>query len=473
MIYALLWLAILALGIALVATARGVPRSLGQWIVLAGDGAIVGMLAAGVVVGLSCGTDSRSAVEHALPWLLALMVIAAWLASRRRRLPYTKAASATELSAGGPERHTRLIACIAVALIALHLLPLLIELLLRPIFPWDAWAAWMIKPKAWFLSGRFDSFVDPATWITSADTLRTTPAFRYPELSGWLQLLLADGYGEWNEPMVLVPWAVLFVGLLLALYGLSRRLGSSTMVAAIACYAMASMPLIDAHIALAGYLDLWIGAVLMLALGAWLEWRRQPQQRGLLVLAFALTWSLVLLKQEGAIWLLVLITIGVYGQLGAVWRRRGLWIAATTLLLLVLTALVFRGPINQHLVGIDVPGIGALQLGWYPGGLTLITALFQHDDWHLLGMVLLLVPIVRWRNLRADREAQLLGLFLLAGWIALLMLFCLTPAAKWAESQTATNRLVMQLVPTMVLWLVLLLRPISVLSRPIPTQPSP
>ncbi|MEO8458886.1 MAG: hypothetical protein ABI451_00015 [Dokdonella sp.] len=465
MIYALVWLAILALGMALVAAARGVPRSLVQWMVLAGEGAIVGMLAAGIVVGLSCGADSRNAVEHGLPWMFGLMAIVVLLAWRTRRASLVNSVGVAERSAGGPERHTRLIVCFVIALIALHLLPLLVELLLRPVFPWDAWAAWMIKPKAWYLGGHFDAFVDPATWITSADILRTTPAFRYPELSSWLQLLLADGYGEWNEPMVLVPWAVLFVGLLLAMYGLSRRLGSSTTVAVIACYALASMPLIDAHIALAGYLDLWIGAVILLSLGAWLEWRRQPQRRGLLVLAFALAWSLVLLKQEGAIWLLVLIAVGVYGQLGAVWQRRDLWFAASTLVLLVLMVLVFHGWINDRLAGIDVPGIGVLQLGWYPGGLTLITALFQHDDWHLLGLTLLLVPIVRWRNLCADREAQLLGLFLLAGWIALLLLFCFTPAAKWAESQTATNRLVMQLVPTMVLWLILLLRPSSLPSR--------
>ena len=39
------------------------------------------------------------------------------------------------------------------------------EILLRPTFPWDAWDAWAVKSKTWFLLGHYAPFVSATHWI--------------------------------------------------------------------------------------------------------------------------------------------------------------------------------------------------------------------------------------------------------------------------------------------------------------------
>ena len=121
-------------------------------------------------------------------------------------------------------------------------------------------------------------------------------------------------------------------------------------------------------------------------------------------------------------------------------------------------AIGFGGWIDGLIEQWTLPGLKKLSLAWRPGGLVFVTALFTHGNWHLLGLLLVGLPLLRWRQFRIDAEVRLLGLLVLIAWIALLVLFCLTPAAEWAVRQTATNRLVLQLVPVMLLWLTLLVR---------------
>ncbi|MFZ2235162.1 MAG: hypothetical protein WAV67_02175, partial [Dokdonella sp.] len=336
-------------------------------------------------------------------------------------------------------------------------LPLCNEVLLRPVFPWDAWALWMVKPKAWFLGGHIDRFVDPVTWFAVGDGVRTLAGSNYPELSGRLQLLLASAVGEWNEPLLLLPWLVMYIALLLAFAGLSRRLGCSALTTLCGCYALASLPLLNAQVALAGYLDLWVGTVLLLAVATWLLWRRE-RRPALLLLVFALAGSLVLLKREGAVWLGLLLAVIAFDWLPSRWQRRAAWTSVVGVVVFAVIAIGFGSWIDGLIEQWKLPGVQKLSLAWRPRGLVFVSALFTHGNWHLLGLLLVGLPLLRWREFRVDAEARLLGLLVLTAWIALLVLFCLTPAAEWAIRQTATNRLVLQLVPVMLLWLTLLVR---------------
>lgn len=450
--YVLTWLLILLAGCALAAVVFGWPRRLPDVALNLGVGSVVGVLLAGIVVGLVTGLVSSTALPRSLV-VLALVAIGGWSLAWRQRSHSAPLAVAQPLV----PRYVRIVIMLALALIGLRMIPLINEILLRPVYPWDAWAGWMVKPKAWFLGGQMDRFVDPATWFASSDGLRTLAAASYPELSGRLQLLLAVALGEWNEPLLLLPWLVVYIALLLAFVGMARRLDCPVWTTALGCYAMASMPLINAQVALAGYLDLWVGAVVMLALATWLQWRRE-RRTALLVAALALAGCLPLLKLEGSVWLVLLLALMLFDRLPPIWQRRALWAVATGLLAIIVVAITMGGWIDAQTQHWKVPGIRKMDLAWRPGGLIIIKAIFSHSNWHLLGLLLVAVPLLRWRRFAVDVEARLLGLFIVFAWLALLMLFCLTPAAEWAVRQTATNRLVMQLVPTMVLWLLLLVR---------------
>ena len=451
MLYTFTWIAMLLAGTGCAAATLGWPRRGFPVALNLGAGTIFGLLLGGIVVGLVAGDATSTVVVRSVPVLIAIAASGWYVAWRGRAVVGIAPVDHVQ------RRSLWVVLALVTLLVGLRLVPVIDEVLLRPVFPWDAWAVWMVKPKAWFLGGHLDRFVDPATWFAADHGLRTLAGANYPELSGRLQLLLAAAVGEWNEPLLLLPWPILLIALVLAFAGICRRLGCSPIASLCGCYALASLPLINAQVALAGYLDLWIGAVLMLAAAAWLLWRRE-RRPVLLVLAIALAGSMVLLKLEGVVWLALLLVLMLLDALPPRWQHRALWTAAIGIVAFVIVAISLGGWIDTHTQHWNVPGIRKLSLAWRPGGLVIVTALFTHANWHLLGLLLIGLPLLRWRQFRIDAEARLLGLLVLTAWIALLVLFCLTPAAEWAVRQTATNRLVLQLAPVMLLWLTLLVR---------------
>lgn len=450
-LYLLTWLLILLAGTGATAAVLGWPRQAFTIALNIGAGSILGLLLAGALAEVVGGQSGDDVLTRALP-ALALITALSWYAAWRWQ-PTNVAALANHRQ----KKRLWVVGALLVLLISLRLLPLCNEVLLRPVFPWDAWALWMVKPKAWFLGGHIDRYVDPVSWFAMGDGVRTLAGSNYPELSGRLQLLLASAVGEWNEPLLMLPWMVMYIALLLAFAGVSRRLGCSPLAALSGCYALASLPLLNAQVALAGYLDVWVGAVLMLAVGTWLLWRRE-RRLVLLLLALALGCSLILLKREGAVWFFLLLSIIALDGLSPHWQRRAAWTGAVGVVVFAVIAIGFGSWIDGLIEQWKLPGVSKLSLAWRPGGLVFVTALFTHGNWHLLGLLLVGLPLLRWRQFRKDAEVRLLGLLVLIAWIALLVLFCLTPAAEWAVRQTATNRLVLQLVPVMLLWLTLLVR---------------
>ena len=51
------------------------------------------------------------------------------------------------------------------------------EALLRPVFPWDAWSAWAVKPKTWMLIGHAEPYVSMLQWLADP-TAAVRTAFR-------------------------------------------------------------------------------------------------------------------------------------------------------------------------------------------------------------------------------------------------------------------------------------------------------
>jgi hypothetical protein len=338
------------------------------------------------------------------------------------------------------------------------------EILLRPTFPWDAWDAWAVKSKTWFLLGHYVPFVSMRDWLLHLATAEYTgPAWSYPATLGWMQIWFASAAGGWIEPLVNLPWLALWVGMLLAHYGQWRALGVKAMPAMVFVYLLGSLPLLITHVALAGYADLWIATLFGLAVLAWLRWLKQ-RDRNQLALALLCALSLPLLKLEGAVWLLLFLSVAVAGLLPQRGRR---YILGAILVLLILGMAIGKlvlpllglGWVSIGLHEIDVPVIGKLAIAWHGAALEgLLRSLFGQSNWNLLWWMAPAIVLWRWRDLRANRSLRLLGSLLLAGIGFLLFLFLFTDAARWAESYTAINRLLMHIVPAVVTLLALCCR---------------
>lgn len=445
------WLLPLAAGIALWLAV--VPRRGPGWLAAAaGHGSLFGLLLAALATDGFARADTAHAWTRAAVPLAILAVAAGFAASRRLRRRARVAAEKVE------NANKWIMGLLAVALGSLGFRGWLMlrEIWLRPTFPWDAWDAWAVKSKTWFLLGHYAPFVSMPDWLAHpARELYTGVAWTYPATLAWMQVWFASAAGGWIEPQVNLPWFALWIGLLLGHYGQWRALGLDRVRSLAAMYALGSLPLLDVHVALAGYADLWLATLLGCAALAWLRWRRE-RDVGQLVVAIACALLLPAIKLEGAVWLMLCVTVAIYDVLPKRVRR---WMLGAAVAVALLLAFVSRVALPIPGLGwveispsrIVVPALGTYALHFEPAALrSLLDALFVQPNWHLLWWLAPCIAIWRWRALSADASLRHLGAFVLLGFVFLLFLFVCTDASRWAESYTAVNRLILQLVPAAV-----------------------
>ena len=449
--YFLAWLTPLALGSGIFALLDGRPRTPADFVRVAGGGFVLGALVTALALFPLGRVDVDAIVSRVAVVLLPLAIGAwAWVLIRERD-------DAVPQSADTRRMHPLMWGL--VALLAAHAWLMADEILLRPMYPWDAWAAWLLKPKAWMLGGHLDAFVGFDEWLAdTTGTLRTAQTWSYPEALGRLAVWFASAWGDWNAGVVGAIWFALWLALLAGVYGGLRALGLARDCSIVAIYALGSLPLINVHVALAGYADLWIATLIAFACLSWMH-GLESGKRGPFVLAALFALLLPAVKLEGAIWLALLAGAMLYARMPLRLRRIAL-IVAPLIGAGVVVAYLLRWPLVAP--ALDRIGLSAdtgLLLQHAPAVIgAAADGLFSQYNWHLFWIALALTLIVRFAKLRQSSPLRFLGLFLLLGSAFLFALFVLTPAGKWAESYTAVNRLSLQIVPAMLVFAALLWR---------------
>ncbi len=475
MAYPLAWFVAIAAGMLAVFGLSAAMRG-GRTATVCGYGIVFGMLLAATATALTARADTAQAWVHAAPWLAAFAAafaaLAHWL---QRRVAVEPADADDETRSYWP----RIAALVALASLIWRGSILASEVLLRPTFPWDAWDAWAVKSKTWYLLGHYVAFVSPTEWLAHPDAnLYTGPAWAYPSALAWMQVWFASAAGDWIEPLVNLPWVALWVGLLLGHYGQWRALGLDRTRALVFVYVLGSLPLLTTHVALAGYADLWVATIFGFGVLSWLRWQEQ-RDRGQLFLAVVCAVTLSLLKHEGIVWCLTLLLAIGFAALPSRWRWRSAWIAAAAL---IIAAVIGQAHVLFAAIGwvrsgsrvVNLPVVGSLTLAWHgPAALGIARSLFVQSNWNLLWWLVGPVIVWRWRTLRASDALSVCALLLLACFGLLVFLFVFTDAAEWAESYTAVNRLIMHITPAVVTLLALLLREPRVAPAPIRTDAGP
>lgn len=420
-----------------------------------GTGWLIGLVVASTIGRLVAQDDTTHAFGLAWPWL-AGVGIAAWAVAfaRARGMPRVE----SRLRWTMPRPALLALGFVLLAAILVRLVSIGEEASLRPVFPWDAWSAWAIKPKTWFLLGHADPYVSMAQWLSNPHApTRTAAAGIYPELLAWVELWFASAAHAWIEPLVNLAWCGALATFALAAYGCWRAIGIAATPALALVYALASLPLIDAHVALAGYADLWIAVALGLAVLAWTRWLIL-RERGQWWLAIGIALCLPAIKLEGTVWLLAFAAVVALDFVPSRWRFR---VAAIGGSLAVLAVLVLGWLPLLGARPLPVPGIGVFELSWHGVGSAVVASLFTLPNWHLLWYVVPILLIVRRRRFGVDPAAKLVGLLLLIDVSFLFLLFFFTPASAWARDYTSANRLILQIVPSVFVLGAVLLRPLS------------
>lgn len=341
-------------------------------------------------------------------------------------------------------RATRVVCVAVLGLIALRLATLWMEVVLRPVFPWEAVSAVAAKARVWYELGALAPFVSPSAWLEGLGQYTDTEpgAFALPSL---LLVWTANAIGQWHEGAIGFPWWMLGASLALALYGHLRRAGGGIAFALCAVYVFLSLPLVDLHIALAGAPQ-WVGAAgVGLAGCALLRWLEAPSRE--LLYCFAIGTGLAVLSMQST-WPWFAVFAVAFAMRW--WPRIAGKLAVGVPLVVVLVLLAwFQTPLKL--------GGMVLQLRVAAGWGETLESLILLDNWHLLYGVALAVAIVGWRFLwtppwRPRTWLMIMGLGLLFGAGALSL------PGFWYGGLRDFSYAALQFAPLLVLWTALATR---------------
>ena len=338
-----------------------------------------------------------------------------------------------------------------LGLIALRLAGLGLEIVWQPLLPWDAWSQWATKARVWYETGHLLPFVADDVW-RHTEGVFIDKAPHYPPAVPLLQAWTCFGLGRWDDALMNLPWLTGAIALAFAFYGQARRWGIAPLFALLFTYFLLSLPMLDAHVALAGDADLFMGAVYGLAAFAFFHWSRSRDfwQGAMALLAAA---GCILIKQPGIGWALTLVP-----AFWVAYAPRGGLIGTLIVGALGLVALALFGQSGISLLGYS------LKFAYVPVWAPLWDNLAILDNWHLLfylaaaaiGLALprLLAPAYR-------AMTVLVGVAL----AFVLALFFFTPVSAWVEDYTVVNRALLHLVPMLLFYVMVLCWEGSLLAR--------
>lgn len=413
-----------------------------------GNGLLIGLLAIPLLMRLldALGLPLSFPVTASLP--AALILIAA-LANTFWR-PATVVGPILPSDFANLSSPYKLFFLFLAMLMAVRVTTLGLELLERPLFPWDATMHWATKARVWFDSASIVPFVENDQWLElGGEGVFTDHHPGYPITTPLLQVWMNLATGHWDESLMNLPWLLCLIALGAVFYGQMRAAGTGSIIAIAFTYMLLSMPLINTHVALAGYADLFLGACYGAAIMAFHNWSVHRQRwQAILALVFALSCTLV--KNEGLFWLLTFIPALVVLLLPG---RKAVVLLA--FLLLTLLTLLMLLPGDFVLAGHSLDRLG---IHYRPRALSGIAkSIWVHASWHLFGYLLLcLLPV---GLIVARRQgSRYLGIttVLVSAAGLFLVLFLFTGYASGAVRFTAVGRISVQLVPGL-LFLVALL----------------
>jgi hypothetical protein len=390
---------------------------------------------------------------------LLVLALAGWLVVRPYPAMREEIRSAISRVSAMPRAARRLF-WLLLSLCALATVAIGCHIVWSMLLPYDAMTQWADKARVWFEYGRMMPFIDSLDWRRSGDALRfwdSNP--NYPGTVSLLQAWTALAIGHWDESLIGLPWVAAFASLGCAFYAQVRRLGAGPAKAMACTYLLLSLPFVQILTAVAGMADLFIAIAYSLAAISLWQWTLERQWQDA-VLALAMAVVCASLKNEGLLWGLTLVP----GLLVAVNRRLGFALVVTIVAAAALY--LFFGPAE----------IRIMRFTLYTRPVNVTLQLFQHlflmDNWHLLWYAAIVLIAVNGRLLFATTLAPMTVTMLAAvGFVGVVFFF--SNAAGGVDEESLLNRFLLDAVPALAFYLVLILREREQWPRADTLQPAP
>lgn len=442
----------------------------GAWPAILGYGYFAGTLANAVIM---LTLDALGLPQH-FPALAGILLVLAglgfWLT---RKIPWFRSPRGpTAILAGGVRITWRqIVAGLLLLVCILRFGGFALEILWRPLYPWDAWMNWAPKALVWFEHKSLVPHLAPDAWLASGSALVYTGSneenWSFAPLVPLIQFWVALALDRWDENLINLPWLQAAIALTLACYGQARAIGARPLFALIVCYLLVSLPLFGTHVALAGYADLWMACLYALAVMAFLRWAqdRDPRQAAILLIFLA---ALPFVKKPGMAWVITFLPalLAVHFSLkilGLIVLLGGSLFGAFYFTTGIALSLPFGGgDIWLSPQQIHLPGYVGEGFRFYPVWDPFIRHLFLRPNWHLFwpgafGLLLLAAPLA-WR----DRRIAIPLTLAFSGLLFLFLVFFFTGRySSEAMNATTINRALLHLVPALTFMCAVILLRIS------------
>ncbi len=319
-----------------------------------------------------------------------------------------------------------------------------------PLAAWDSWLGWEMKAQQWLDHGlsaplhRYEDWVkQPGGWVN--------PTAHYPD---GLSLLFYVGL-QWFANNQWLAWvlALMYVQLVVTVTNHLDQKQAPISLQVLAGLMLLTLPLINNHIMMFGYADIWLAMVMLLVVirgELWNQFHQVNDGR----LALMLCALLPAFKAEGWVWMALLLFAHFFSKFLIRKHRWVVVLLAATMILLWFGldpwAHSWAGRtvvISQSLI--QMGDAFSLQLIPQDVSFEMFSGLFLQNNWGLLWFFLPAVLVV-WAFGRYPKHTQVSQTFLVLSFVAFVVLFTFTDASRWAENYTAINRITLQLAPVFV-----------------------
>jgi len=407
-----------------------------------GAGWLLGQL---LVVGLMFFALALTGVSHSRIIVVALVIIAVAFSlyrfARESRDPKIAHSVVDARARTAKSSHRSFVGWIAVALLVLSLsaklwciVPGVAKV---PIRNDDAISMWLFKAKVIAETDHLSFDSDDPFYLGGSNP-------RYPVYLPLAAAFIPLLEGGWNEAYAAIPWIGFFVALPLAVAGSLYERIRSVAPAALAAYAIASLPLLSIHAYRPGYADLPLAAFLAAAVGFALLSDTGHQRRRQLLLSLVMLIGAALMKREGPVLAAAVALVVVLPRAWPVVRRN----KRLASIAFVLVGFAFATIIA--LMDLRDVGENVRQLQYHD---KVFEALARHAfEWASFNLAFWLLPcavVAMWILPRASGRLTATTLTItLTGIIA--AIFVLTPQYRFAMNDQTPSRLFLQILPAMV-----------------------
>jgi len=323
---------------------------------------------------------------------------------------------------------------------------MVVEVMHRPLFPWDAWYAYGMQARVWFFAQRLDVFANGPAWFASEQPAWAAGGVRHPPGIGLMQLWMVQSLDRWDDALMNLPWPLAWASLLAGLSGVLRLAGVGIVLATIAVWLVGAIPVLAIQTVLTGYGDLWIAVFLFIAVA--IGFMAGCERRvGLLMPFFAAVAGLLLIKEVGLFWCVVLL----FGLATAWFPVSRVVLAALAVGVITVVAAWW----TDSAVTIGILGNYGFDDGRVvaPGYTDMWGALFRHlfvlPNWHLFWYLAIAVLPMMVRAARSSHAARGIVAVGLCGVLALTAVFAFSDLAEAVIDGTSVNRLYLHVVPVL------------------------